>query len=122
MTNIKLTDYQWTKLWECLADVPNIYRGKEADCRRFLDAVFWISRTGSPWRALPSEFGKWNSVYKRFARWCEMGVWQKMMEIVADDDDMENGIIDSTIVCAHPCAAGAQKKTGASLGTQSRRI
>lgn len=43
-------------------------------------------------------------------RWCENGLWQRMMEAFADDLDMENGIIDSTIVRAHPCAAGAQKK------------
>ena len=122
MTNIRLADKQWTKLRDFLAQEPNIYLGTEADCRLFLDAVLWISRTGAQWRLLPSEYGKWNSVYKRFARWGEQGVWQRMMEAFADDSDMENGIIDSTIVRAHPCAAGAQKKSGASLGTQSRRL
>ena len=122
MTNIRLPDKQWTKLRDFLAQEPNAYLGTEADCRLFLDAVLWISRTGAQWRLLPSEYGKWNSVYKRFARWGERGVWQRMMEAFADDPDMENGIIDSTIVRAHPCAAGAQKKSGASLGTQSRRL
>ncbi len=49
-------------------------------------------------------------MYKRFARWCEKGVWQRMLEYFVDDPDMENGLVDSTIVRAHPCAAGAEKK------------
>ena len=47
---------------------------------------------------------------KRFARWCDQGVWEQMLVHFADDPNMENGLIDSTIVRAHPCAAGAQNK------------
>lgn len=122
MTSIRLTDEQWAKMRDFLAHDPNAYLGKEAECRRFVEAVIWVSRSGAQWRLLPSAYGKWNSVYKRFARWCEHGVWQRMMEALADDPDMENGIIDSTIVRAHPCAAGAQKKRGASFGSQSRGL
>jgi len=110
MNNVRLADNQWTKIRDFLKQDPNAYVGNEAKCRRFVEAVLWISRSGSQWRLLPAEYGNWNSVYKRFARWCENAVWERMHKHFAEDPDMENGMIDSTIVRAHPCAAGAQKK------------
>lgn len=111
MSNVQLNDEQWTKVREFLKEDPRAYIGKdESACRQFVEAVLWMSRSGAPWRLLPAEYGSWNSVYKRFARWCEHGVWERMLAYFAHDPDMENGMIDSTIVRAHPCAAGAQKK------------
>ena len=110
MTNVRLQDDQWTKIRDFLKDDPNAYVGNEAECRRFVEAVIWIDRSGAQWRLLPNEYGNWNTIYKRFARWCDKGVWERMFEHFADDPDMGNGIVDSTIVRAHACAAGAQKK------------
>lgn len=110
MTDVRLTDEQWKKLREFLHQDPNAYVGNEAECRRFVEAIKWVSRSGAQWRLLPNEYGKWNTIYKRFARWCEKGVWERMLMYFANDPDMEYGMIDSTIVRAHPCAAGAQKK------------
>ena len=109
MTTVHLTDEQWTKLRTFLQNDPHAYVGNTATCRRFVEAVLWIDRSGAQWRLLPAAYGHWNSVYKRFARWCDQGVWERMLVHFANDPDMEHGIVDSTSVRAHPCAAGAEK-------------
>ena len=103
-----LTDEQWGR-------IKDLVSGKATDCgvtardnRFFVDAVLWIARTGSPWRDLPSEFGKWNSVFKRFSRWAKKGVWESLFRALVNDPDFEYLIIDSTIVRAHQHAAGAK--------------
>jgi transposase len=49
----------------------------------------WIARTGSPWRDLPAEFGKWFSVYTRFRCWSQKGVWERVFKALSDDPDFE---------------------------------
>lgn len=110
MSTRTLSDSQWNKAYSYLKAIPNIYIGREANCRRFMEAIYWIARTGAPWRDLPPDLGKWNSVFKRFGRWADRGIWQTLHENSIDDPDMEWLILDSTIVRAHPCAAGAPKK------------
>jgi transposase len=107
---VKLTDEQRQKIPPVLKTFPQIRLGAGRDCRRFLEAVLRVDRSGAQWRLLPREYGRWNSVYKRFARWSELKVFEKLFEHFSQDLDLEHLLIDSTIVRAHARAAGAQKK------------
>lgn len=112
MSTLTLSDTQWSKIVNFLKTCPDIYTGQENTLKRFIQAVLWITRSGSQWRLLPKSYGNWNSVYKRFARWCDKGVFQRLHQHFVNDPDMEWLIIDTTIVRAHPCAAGALKTSG----------
>ena len=112
MVRHKIDDTKWNKLYACLKMTPGIYTGDEQKVRIFVDAIHWIMRTGAQWRDLPEEFGKSNSIYKRFSRWSDKGVWEKLHEQLIEEPDMEWLLLDSTVVRAHPCAAGAPKQKG----------
>lgn len=112
MATVELRNDQWLKILDFLRSCPDVYVGQESDCRRFIEAILWITRSGAQWRLLPEHYGPWNSVYKRFARWCDKGIWERMHQHFVHDPDMENIIFDSTVVRAHPCAAGAPAKKG----------
>ena len=107
----ELNKEQQAKRLEFLRHHPRAYVGDEAACKRFLDGVRWIVRSGAQWRELPARYGHWNSVYQRFARWCEHGIWLALFNHFAQEPAMEWVMLDSRIVRAHPCAAGASKKT-----------
>jgi putative transposase len=103
-----LDDEQWKRIERLCVGKPEDPGGTGADNRKFVEAVLWIARTGSPWRDLPSIFGKWNSVFVRFSRWSGGGVWQRILAALADDPDFEYLMLDSTIVRAHQHSAGAK--------------
>lgn len=112
MIRHRLDDSTWDKIDAYLKVRPKIHTGNEAACRIFVDAVHWIMRTGAQWRDVPEALGKGNTVFKRFARWSDKGIWAELHAHFIDEPDMEWLLIDSTVVRAHPCAAGAPKANG----------
>ena len=113
MVATKLHHDQWLRILQFVRTCSGVYVGQEENYRRFLAGMLRIARTVAQWRALPEEYGQWNTVHKPFLRWCERGVWKRMQEAFANDPDLECLLLDSTMIRAHPCAAGAPRKMGA---------
>lgn len=109
----RISESQWDRIYNYLSEFPDIYVRNEDSCRKFVEAVFWLARSGAQWRLLPREYGDWNTVYRRFSDWADKGIWYKMLYYFAKDADMEYIMVDSTILRAHACAAGANKKNTA---------
>jgi hypothetical protein len=65
--------------------------------------------TGAPWRDLPERFGNWNSVFRRFRRWAEKGVWERVLQAISEDEQYDLLLVDSSIIRAHQHAAGGKK-------------
>lgn len=114
MVRTMLRDDQWERIEPRLPGKPSDPGRTARDNRRFVEAVLWIMRTGSPWRDLPQELGHWHRTYVRFSRWREKGVWERVAQALCGDADLEHLFIDSTIVRAHQHSVGAQKKSVAS--------
>ena len=117
-----LRDDQWARIEELVPGKVGDRGRTGVDNRLFVEAVLWIAKTGSPWRDLPTEFGPWNSVYVRLARWSDKQVWHKIFVVLREDADFEEVFLDSTIVRAHQHAAGAAKKRAAIHWPVSRGI
>jgi transposase len=114
-----ISDADWDRVRHLLPGQPGQHGKVARDNRLFLDAVLWVAKTGAPWRDLPDRLGNWNSVYQRFARWARKGVWARVLEALADPD-VEWLILDSTVVRAHPHAAGAKKNRAGRAGRRTR--
>ncbi|MBG6145085.1 transposase [Labrenzia sp. EL_142] len=105
-----LTDVEW-ELIEALLPSERGRKSRPAqDNRRYLNGMLHVLRVGCPWRDMHERYGKWNSLYVRFRRWAEQGVWDGLLETLVDlglTDDWQH-MIDSTTVRGHSQAAGAK--------------
>jgi transposase len=78
-----LRDGQWQRIEGLLPGKPGDPGVTAANSRRFVEAVLWIGRTGSPWRDLPDAFGNWNSTWRRFRPWALKGVFDQVFRAMA---------------------------------------
>ncbi len=116
MRRHEISDEQWERISHLLPGKASDPGRTAGDNRLFINAVMWLAKTGAPWRDLPERFGKWDSAYQRFNRWCKRGVWKGILEALKDPD-LECLMLDSTTIRAHQHAAG---KKGISKGSGDR--
>jgi transposase len=107
-TRFVVTDEVWDRLAPLLPGKAGDRGATGRDNRLFVEAVLWRVRTGLPWRDLPTAFGNWNSVFRRFRRWAKAGVFERVLKEMRGTPDFEYALIDGTIVQAHQKAAGAR--------------
>jgi transposase len=108
MTRMCLTDQQWSLIEpHCLGKKSDPGRSG-TDNRMFVEGILWIARTGSPWRDLPAEFGKWNTAFRRYRDWAKADVFSRIFEALSGDPDMEYAMVDATIVKVHRHGHGAK--------------
>jgi len=103
-----ISDEMWAKISPILPGQKGQWGGVAHNNRRFINAVFWILRTGAPWRDLPTSYGKWGTVHQRFRRWRDKGIWEKLLEQVIEDPNYEWIMIDGSHCKVHPHASGAR--------------
>jgi transposase len=108
-----LRDDQWDRLREFVPGGRKGRRGPRSDGRRFFDALLWVARSGGRWRDLPERFGPYQTVKRRYYRWVEQGVFDRIFAAVSDDPDLEWLAIDATVIRAQAQAAGGRVKRGA---------
>ena len=101
-----LSDEEWSIIEPLL---PLKKRGPErVDDRRVLNGIFYILRTGAPWRDLPKRYGPRTTVYNRYARWARRGIWQGVFEALCKTSEDSLLFIDASIIKAHRAATGAK--------------
>lgn len=108
-----LRDDQWARLEPFVPGGRKGKRGPRSDGRRFLDAVLWLARSGARWRDLPEDrFGPYQTAKRRYYRWIEAGVFDRIFAAVAAEPDLEWLSIDATVIRANAQAAGGRRKRG----------
>ena len=81
----ELADFEWTALKPMLLNKP---RGvPRVNDHRVLNGIFWVPRSGAPWRDLPEAFGPYTTCYNRFVRWRRAGVWSRIIDALAAAHD-----------------------------------
>jgi transposase len=110
----ELSDCEWSVIKPML---PNKPRGiPRVDDRRILNGIFWVLRSGAPWRDLPDSYGPPTTCYNRFVRWRRAGVWDRIMDALAAIHDPAVQMIDTSIIRVHQHGACIANNSGQHVG------
>ena len=125
MRRYELTDEQWALIEPQVPPAAPIGR-RRVPPRTVWNGIFWVLRSGAPWRDLPERYGPWQSVYHHFNAWRREGVYERVLAALQVRLDAEGQIdwdlwcVDGTMVRASRSAAGAGKK-GAPMSPSTTR-
>ena len=108
MPRHRLRDAVWASLHVKLVAIPGIWKRDVERLRGFVEAVVYVLRTGVAWGDLPERFGQPNSLYRRFRRWAQQGIWDALFESGIPEDELETVMVDATITKAQRFASGAR--------------
>jgi transposase len=113
MPRLLLNDELWSKLKKILLQ-EGIYNKRHL--RLMVEGMLYRLRVGCPWRDLPKEFGRWNSIYKKFNAWSACGKWKVIFKALVIDSDVEWIFIDGSYAKAHQHSAGAASHDDEGIG------
>jgi transposase len=111
----ELSNEQWRRIENLLPGKKGDPGRNGEDNRLFVNAVLWVLRSGARWSDLPERYGKHKTVHKRFTRWAEKGVWERVFESLTSDPDNQYLMLDTTLVRAHQQAATGKGGTATRL-------
>jgi len=106
-----IKDTELSEILKALLQIKTIHKTNILRLRNFIEAVYYVLRSGCQWRLLPTEYGFWRSIDKRFKQWSNKNIWKRLFETVRIDPDLEYVMLDSPVVRAHACAAGYGKNS-----------
>ena len=117
-----ISDETWTLLEPHLPGREGVWGGIAKDNRLLINAVFWLLRTGAPWRELPPDHGGWSNTHRRFIRWRDKGIWEKRLEILIDEPDYEWLMIRrQPLQGPSPCRRSQRRKRGCAWSAGQNR-
>jgi hypothetical protein len=82
----KLTDEQWASVRDLLPAQRGSIGRPPLDHRVVLGGILWVARTGSLWREMPEEYGKWETAYRRHELWVEQDLWWRILRALGEED------------------------------------
>ena len=113
MARFDLTDAEWLIIAPLLPGADGKKNGRpRPDDRKVINGIFFVLRTGSPWRDLPERYGPYTTIYNRFNRWAKKGVWLRIFEALAAKSPQSLQLIDSSIIRAHQTPPAEKRGPG----------